>query len=103
MNLKELQSQIDRWIAGTGVGYYPVMTNNALLMEEVGELSRLLARNFGGKVGKKGETDGSIEDELADVFWVLVCLANQMNIDLEKAMHDNLHKKITRDKDRFKP
>ncbi len=105
MELKELQTTIDTWITEHGVRYFDVLTNTALLSEEVGELSGLLAR-IHGEQSFKEESDEKpklqIADEMADVLFVLVCLANQLEIDLTKSMQKNLRKKTVRDQDRHK-
>lgn len=104
MTLSELQQQIDTWINQYGVRYYNELTNTTLLMEEVGEFSRLAARVFGEQSFKPGtepiDTKEALADELADIMFVLVCLANQMHIDLDDAILQNLQKKTQRDKDR---
>lgn len=106
MTLKDVQLEVDTWIKTYGVRYFDVLTNNAVLMEEVGELSRLLARTHGDQSFKPGEKPEDIKrqiaDELADVFWVLVCLANQMDIDLSDAYERNMLKKTQRDRDRHR-
>lgn len=104
MTLTELQQQIDTWIKQYGVRYFNELTNTTLLMEEVGEFARLAARVFGEQSFKPGsepmDTKEALADELADIMFVLVCLSNQLQIDLEHAMMKNLQKKIHRDKDR---
>jgi len=101
MTLKELQSTVDAWIASHGVRYFNEMTNVALLMEEVGEFSRLIARTHGEQSFKAGtEPDNisaAIADELADILFVLTCLSNQLGLDMEQAMRLNLEKKSQRD------
>jgi NTP pyrophosphatase (non-canonical NTP hydrolase) len=106
MTLLEAQENIDKWIKEYGVRYFNELTNMALLTEEVGELSRLMARKYGEQSFKK-EVDAQnvkeqIADEIADVFFVLTCLANQMDIDLDKAVQKNLEKKSKRDSLRHK-
>ena len=101
MTIKEAQEKIDEWIKTTGVRYFSELTNTAILMEEVGELARLMARKYGDQSYKAGEKD-NIEDEMADVLWVLLCLANQTGVDLEEALIVNFEKKNSRDKDRHK-
>lgn len=104
MTLTELQQQIDAWIKQYGVRYYNELTNTALLMEEVGEFARLAARVYGEQSFKAGtepiDTKAALADELADILFVLTCLANQMHIDLDDATQKNLQKKTHRDQDR---
>ncbi len=101
MTLEEIQKTVDNWIRTYGVRYFSELTNLAVLTEEVGELARVIARRYGDQSFKEGEAD-NLADELADVLWVLVCLANQMGVDLTEAFCRNLEKKTTRDKDRHK-
>jgi NTP pyrophosphatase (non-canonical NTP hydrolase) len=102
MELKELQLSVDKWIKEYGVRYFDEKTNTLLLMEEVGEFSRLIARKYGEQSFKSAKTDEEIKDEicdeLSDILFVLVCLANQMDIDIEEIMLKNLNKKTLRDK-----
>ena len=104
MQLKELQLKVDQWIKTVGVRYFNELTNTAILNEEVGELSSLMARVYGEQSFKIPKTDldikESLGDEMADVLWVLVCLANQTGVDLTKAMDKNFNKKSIRDKNR---
>lgn len=100
MRISELQSTVDKWINTVGVRYFSELTNMTILTEEVGELARLMARKYGDQSFKKNEDEKNIPDELADILWVVICLANQMDIDLEEAIQKNLEKKNTRDKDR---
>lgn len=106
MNIKELQSKVDHWIKTVGVRYFNELTNTAILSEEVGELSRLMARIYGEQSFKEPVSDTHqkemLADEMADVLWVLVCLANQTGIDLTKAIDKNLDKKNVRDIDRHR-
>jgi NTP pyrophosphatase (non-canonical NTP hydrolase) len=102
MTINELQSTVDRWIQTHGVRYFNELTNTALLVEEVGEVARIMARTYGEQSFKASDKDKNLGDELADVLFVLTCIANQTGIDLEKAMQDNLAKKTNRDKDRHK-
>ena len=97
MTLEELQSTIDTWVTTIGVRYYSELTNTAILMEEVGELARIMARVFGDQSFKAGESADTLADEMADVLFVLVCLANQTGVNLTEAVMCNLHKKTTRD------
>lgn len=101
MTLDEAQQVVDQWINSVGVRYFSELTNMAILTEEVGELARVMARTYGDQSFKKGETE-NIEDELADVLWVVICLANQTGVNLNKALTKNLEKKSKRDKDRHK-
>jgi NTP pyrophosphatase (non-canonical NTP hydrolase) len=100
ITIKDAQKQVDEWIRTIGVRYFGELTNTAILMEEVGELARLMARTYGEQSFKKTDKPGSIADEMADVLWVLICLANQCGIDLEEAFHRNMEKKTSRDRDR---
>ncbi len=100
MELKELQQQVNDWILNIGQGYYSELTNLGILMEEVGELSRVMVRKFGDQSSKKSDLDFALEDEMADVLWVLVCLANQTGIDIEQAIAKNMEKKTNRDRER---
>jgi NTP pyrophosphatase (non-canonical NTP hydrolase) len=102
MTLHEAQRQVDEWIRTTGVRYFNELTNMAILTEEVGEVARIMARRYGEQSEKISDKDKDLGDELADVLWVLMCLANQTGIDLETAFKKNLEKKSTRDKDRHK-
>lgn len=102
MTIQEAQKTIDQWINSTGVRYFNELTNTALLMEEVGELARLMARKYGEQSFKAGENADELGDEMADVLFVLMCLANQCGIDLDTALIKNLGKKSIRDKDRHK-
>lgn len=101
MEIKELQSRVDEWIREYGVRYFGELTNMAILTEEVGELARVIARKYGEQSFKQGE-ECNLADEMADVMWVLVCLANQTGVDLEEAMERNFEKKTSRDKERHK-
>lgn len=108
MTIQEAQQRVDQWIKAYGVRYFNELTNMALLTEEVGELARIVARRYGEQSWKEGDpraTDNGKEalaDEMADVLWVLLCLANQTGVDLTKAMQKNLEKKTFRDKQRHK-
>ena len=100
MTIQEAQSTVDNWIKTIGVRYFNELTNMALLSEEVGELARIIARKYGEQSFKEGEENQDPEDEMADVLFVLICLANQTGVDLTKALEQNLLKKSSRDKDR---
>lgn len=100
MTLKELQKTVDQWIKEKGVRYFDPLTNMALLTEEVGELARIMARRYGEQSCKEGETAHTPAEELADVLWVLTCLANQTGTDLEDALRQSIEKKNKRDADR---
>lgn len=101
MELEELQRRVDAWIREYGVRYFGELTNMAILTEEVGELARVMARRYGDQSFKEGECD-NLADEMADVLWVLVCLANQTGVDLTAAVEANFAKKTRRDSDRHK-
>lgn len=101
MTLEEAQKEVDRWIKTYGVRYFSELTNMAVLAEEVGELARVMARKYGDQSFKQGEKD-NLADEMADVLWVLICLANQTGVNLTEAFRQNLEKKTNRDKDRHK-
>ena len=100
MEVKELQDTVDQWIKKHGVRYFNELTNMAILTEEVGELARVIARKYGEQSFKESEKDGDLSGELADVLFVLVCLANQSGVDLEKAFQASIEKKTMRDSDR---
>ena len=102
MKISEAQQQVHQWITTTGVRYFSPLTNMAILTEEVGEVARLMARLHGDQSFKAGENDTQLGDELADVLWVLMAIANQNNIDLENAFRNNLEKKTLRDSARHK-
>ena len=99
MTLQEAQQQVDNWIRTYGVRYFSELTNMAVLTEEVGELARIMARRYGDQSFKPGEKD-NVEEELADVLWVLICLANQTGTDLTEAFRRTLEKKTNRDRTR---
>ncbi|MCM1150468.1 MAG: nucleotide pyrophosphohydrolase [Alistipes sp.] len=101
MEIKELQERVDAWIKEYGVRYFSELTNMACLTEEVGELARVVARRYGDQSFKAGENENPA-DEMADVLWVLVCLANQTGVDLTAALEANFAKKTARDKERHK-
>lgn len=100
LTLAEAQKSVDDWIQTLGVRYFSELTNLAQLTEEVGELARIMSRRFGDQVSKPGESPGDAGDELADILFVTICLANQMQIDLNDAFQRNLQKKTDRDHDR---
>lgn len=100
MTLKECQRQVDDWIQRYGVRYFSELTNMAILTEEVGEVARIIARRYGDQSAKKSDEEYNLADELADVLFVLVCLANQAGVDLEEAFRRNIEKKINRDAER---
>jgi NTP pyrophosphatase (non-canonical NTP hydrolase) len=102
MQLKEIQSEVNAWIQKHGVRYFNELTNMALLTEEVGEVARVIARKYGEQSQKKTDQDKMLADELADVLFVLVCIANQTGVDLTEAFKRNLLKKTGRDKSRHK-
>jgi NTP pyrophosphatase (non-canonical NTP hydrolase) len=97
ITLRGAQMQVDQWIKTVGVRYFSELTNTAVLMEEVGELARIMAREYGEQSYRKGAEKGNLADEMADVLWVLCCLANQTGVDLEAAFRQNLLKKEQRD------
>ncbi len=100
MTVAELQKTVDDWIKEHGVRYFNELTNTAILMEEVGELARIMSRKYGEQSFKAGEDASSLADEMADVLFVLTCMANQTGVDLTDALKKNLEKKTKRDKDR---
>lgn len=100
MTIKEAQEQIDQWIKQYGVRYFDELTNTAMLMEEVGEVARIMARRYGEQSEKESDKNKDLGDELSDVLFVVMCIANQTGIDLEKAMQLNLEKKTQRDNQR---
>lgn len=100
LTIKEIQKKVDDWIKTYGVRYFNELTNMVILTEEVGELARLVARTYGEQSFKETDKNRNIADEMADIFWVLVCMANQMNVDLTDAFLKNLEKKTIRDNKR---
>lgn len=102
MTIQEAQARVDDWITTTGVRYFNELTNMAMLTEEVGEVARIIARRFGEQSFKESDETIDLADEFADVFFVLICLANQTGVDLTDALKKNLLKKETRDKDRHR-
>lgn len=101
MEIKELQERVDTWIKTYGIRYFSELTNMAVLTEEVGELARVIARRYGDQSFKAGE-ECNLADEMADVMWVLVCLANQTGVDLTAALEANFAKKTARDRERHR-
>lgn len=102
MTLEESQKIVDTWIKENGIRYFNELTNTAILMEEVGELARLMARKYGEQSFKNKEEEANLGDEMADILFVLICLANQTGVDLTEALHKNLEKKTKRDSERHK-
>jgi len=100
MQISEAQQRVDDWIKKFGVRYFNELTNTAMLMEEVGEVARIMARRYGEQSEKESDKQKSLEDELADVMFVLICIANQTGINLETALEKNLDKKTNRDSER---
>ena len=98
MTLEEAQQSVDEWIKQYGVRYFSELTNMAILTEEVGELARIMARTYGDQSFKKSDLNRDLGDEMADVLWVLICLANQTGINLTEAFEKNLEKKTSRDR-----
>ena len=101
-DLSALQAQVDEWIKTVGVRYFSELTNMAMLTEEVGEVARIIARRYGEQSEKESDKNKDLGDELADVLFVVMCLANQTNIDLESALKENLKKKTNRDAERHR-
>lgn len=102
MNIREAQAKVDQWITTTGVRYFNELTNMVILTEEVGELARIMARKYGEQSFKESDKAYDMADEMADILWVLICLANQTGVDLTTALEKNFEKKSIRDKDRHK-
>jgi NTP pyrophosphatase (non-canonical NTP hydrolase) len=100
MKIREAQDRVDLWIKQYGVRYFSELTNMALLTEETGELARIIARKYGEQSFKKGEENSSLEEEMADILWVLICLANQTGVDLTEALEKSFEKKTLRDSKR---
>lgn len=100
LTLNEAQKLVDHWIKTVGVRYFNELTNMSLLMEEVGELARIMARTYGEQSFKESDKGRALDDEMADVLWVLICLANQTGVNLTEALQKNLEKKNTRDSTR---
>ncbi len=97
ITIQEAQEKVDQWITSTGVRYFNELTNLGILMEEVGELSRLMVRKYGEQSFKESDKGNEMEDEMADVLWVLICLANQTGVNLTEALEKNFNKKSSRD------
>ncbi len=102
MTIQQAQHDVDFWIRTTGVRYFSELTNMAILTEEVGELARIMARKFGDQSFKGNEAEADLDDEMADVLWVLICLANQTGVDLTLALEKNFQKKSARDAERHR-
>ncbi len=102
MSIEEAQKQVDEWIKTHGVRYFNELTNMTILTEEVGELARIMARTYGEQSFKDSDKEQSLSDEMADILWVLICLANQTGVNLTEAFKKNMLKKTARDKDRHK-
>jgi NTP pyrophosphatase (non-canonical NTP hydrolase) len=100
MTIQNAQQQVDQWIKTVGVRYFSELTNMAILTEEVGELARIIARQYGDQSFKDSDKNRNLADEMADVLWVLICLANQTGVDLTEALQKNFEKKNIRDFDR---
>ena len=100
MTIQQAQQQVDGWIKTTGVRYFSELTNMAILTEEVGELARIMARKYGDQSFKESDKESNMADEMADVLWVLLCLANQTGVDLTDALQKNFEKKTNRDAER---
>ena len=102
ITIKQAQEIVDTWIKTYGVRYFSELTNMAILTEEVGEVARIIARTYGEQSFKESDKNKNLADEMADVLWVLICLANQTSVDLTSALEKNMQKKTNRDKDRHK-
>lgn len=102
MTIEEAQKAVDQWINTIGVRYFNELTNMTILTEEVGELARIMARKYGEQSFKESDKEHDLADEMADVLWVLMCLANQTGVDLTEALEKNFEKKNIRDKDRHR-
>ena len=102
MTIQEAQQKVDSWIKTTGVRYFSELTNMAMLTEEVGELARIMARTYGDQSFKESDKNKNMADEMADVLWVLICMANQTGVDLTEALKKNFDKKYSRDAERHK-
>jgi NTP pyrophosphatase (non-canonical NTP hydrolase) len=102
ITIAQAQLQVDEWIRTIGVKYFSELTNLGILMEEVGELSRIMVRTYGEQSFKESDKGNTLSDEMADVLWVLICLANQTGVNLTEALQKNIEKKTTRDAERHK-
>jgi NTP pyrophosphatase (non-canonical NTP hydrolase) len=102
MTINDAQQEVDNWIKTIGVRYFSELTNMAILTEEVGELARIIARKYGDQSFKNNEAQADLGDEMADVLWILICLANQTGVNLTEALQKNIEKKSNRDADRHK-
>ena len=100
MTIQQAQERVDEWIKNYGVRYFSELTNMAVLTEEVGEMASIMARQYGDQSFKKGEEEANLADEMADILWVLICLANQTGVNLTEAFLKNMEKKTTRDAER---
>ena len=100
MTIQEAQNKVDEWIKTYGIRYFSELTNMTILTEEVGELARIMARTYGDQSFKKTDLEKNLADEMADIMWVLMCLANQTGVDLTEAFNKNMEKKTNRDKNR---
>lgn len=102
MEINEAQKRVDEWIKEIGRGYFSELTNMVLLTEETGELARVMARMYGDQIAKPGDLKKSLGEEMADVLWVLICLANQTGVNLEEEFKKSIKKKTLRDRERFR-
>ncbi len=102
MTITQAQEKVDQWIQTTGVRYFNELTNMAILTEEVGEVARLMSRQYGEQSFKESDKEKQLSDELADVLWVLICIANQTGVNLEEALEKNFEKKTNRDATRHR-
>lgn len=102
MTIQEAQHRVDQWITAIGVRYFSELTNMAILTEEVGELARIMARKYGDQSAKETEKPMDLADEMADVLWVIICMANQTGVNLTEALEKNMQKKTLRDAERHK-
>ena len=102
MTIQQAQQQVDEWIQTIGVRYFNELTNLGILMEEVGDLSRIMVRKYGEQSSKESDKEGSLPDEMADVLWVLICLANQTGVDLTEAVQKNAEEENNRDANRHR-
>jgi len=102
MTIAQAQADVDQWIKTVGVRYFSELTNMTILTEEVGELARIMARTYGDQSFKKSDADKNLADEMADILWVLICLANQTGVNLTEALQKNFEKKTSRDSERHR-